>query len=67
MTARFSGPQGKGAARLLRELKHAEAAERNAKTRPENRKSARLGMVKAILHRGGRTIALRYPLKEDTA
>jgi hypothetical protein len=39
--ARFSGRQGKGKSRILRELRREEAETRNAATLPERRKSAR--------------------------
>lgn len=37
----FSGPQRKGARRILRELKREEAEARNALTPPERRKAFR--------------------------
>ncbi len=69
MTARFSGPQGKNALTRHRDTLRREAEERNEQTAPENRKAARLGVLKATIHRGGRTIAVRgaLPVKEDTA
>jgi len=39
--SRFSGSQGKGATRALRELKRDEAEKRNALTAPERRRSFR--------------------------
>ena len=37
----FSGPQYKGAAKVRREVKRAEAEERNARTLEENRRANR--------------------------
>lgn len=39
--SRFSGAQGKGAMKRLREIKRLEAEERNEKTPPERRRAAR--------------------------
>jgi len=39
--SRYSGPQGPGARRRVREQKRAEAEARNALTPPERRKAAR--------------------------
>lgn len=39
--SRFSGPQGKGAMRLVRERKRQEAEERNSQTPPERTRRAR--------------------------
>lgn len=43
--SRFSGPQGKGAMRLLREIKREEAEARNALTPVSRTKAYRLGKV----------------------
>lgn len=40
--SQFSGPQGRGAARRLRDIKRVEAEERNAATPPERRRQFRL-------------------------
>lgn len=39
--SRFSGPQGKGAMRRVREQKRQEAEERNSQTPPERTRRAR--------------------------
>lgn len=38
---RFDGPMGKGFSRVLRDVRRAQAEQRNAKTTPERRKKAR--------------------------
>lgn len=39
--SQFSGKQGKGALKILRETKRSEAEARNAQTPPERRRAAR--------------------------
>jgi hypothetical protein len=43
--SRFSGPQGKGAGNATRKVRRVQAEERNAATRPEFRRAARLAAM----------------------